>query len=81
MSKEKLLVLDDEPLILTSIEHLFDDEYDVLTTTDPETALRLVKEQDVAVILTDERMPGLSGHEFLQKVKEVSRATRVMISR
>jgi PAS domain S-box-containing protein len=80
MNKERLLVLDDEPLILTSIEDLFEDDYEVVTTTDPATALQLVQERHVAVVLTDERMPGLSGHEFLQKVKEVSKATRVMIS-
>src|SRR6266404_4635217 len=80
MTKEKLLVLDDEPLILRSIEDLFEDDYEVLTTIDPATALQFVQQQHVAVVLTDERMPGLSGHEFLQKVKELSKATRVMIS-
>lgn len=78
--REKLLVLDDEPLILTSIEGLFEDEYEVLTTTDAGTALRLVQAQEVAVVLCDERMPGLAGHELLGRVKGVSKATRVMIS-
>ena len=78
--KEKLLVLDDEPLILTSLEHLFEDDYEVFTTTDAETALALAREHDLAVILCDERMPGVSGHEFLRRVREVSRATRVMMS-
>jgi PAS domain S-box-containing protein len=78
--KEKLLVLDDELLILTSLEHLFEDDYEVFTSSDAETALSLARAHDLAVILCDERMPGLSGHEFLQRVKEVSRATRVMIS-
>lgn len=78
--KEKLLVLDDESLILSSLEHLFEDDYEVFTTTDAETALRFALEHDIAVILCDERMPGVSGHEFLQRVKEVSRATRIMMS-
>jgi PAS domain S-box-containing protein len=78
--KEKLLVLDDEQLILTSLEHLFEDDYEVFTTTDAETALRLALEHDIAVILCDERMPGMSGHEFLRRVREVSKATRVMVS-
>ena len=34
----------------------------------------------MAVILCDERMPAVSGHEFLRRVREVSRATRVMMS-
>lgn len=77
---EKLLVLDDEPLILTSLEHLFEDDYEVFTTTDAEAALQLARDHHFAVILCDERMPGMSGHEFLQRVRDVSRATRVIMS-
>ena len=32
------------------------------------------------MILCDERMPGVSGHEFLRRVREISQATRVMVS-
>ena len=78
--KEKLLVLDDESLILTSLEHLFEDDYEVFSTSDAETALGLAQEHDIAVILCDERMPGVSGHEFLRRVREISTATRVMMS-
>ena len=78
--KEKLLVLDDELLLLRSVEHLFEDDYEVFTTTDAVTALALAREHDIAVILCDERMPGLTGHEFLREVREVSKATRVMMS-
>ncbi|MDP9171558.1 MAG: response regulator [Acidobacteriota bacterium] len=63
--KEKLLVLDDELLILRSLENFFEDDYEVFTTADAETALRLAREHDIAVILCDERMPGTSGHEVL----------------
>ena len=70
--KPTLLVLDDESLILASLEHLLEDDYEVRTTTDAVSALRLVVEHDIAVILCDERMPGVSGHEFLRRVKEVS---------
>jgi PAS domain S-box-containing protein len=78
--REKLLVLDDETLILKSLESLFEDDYEVFTSSDAGTALRLARENDVAVIVCDERMPGVSGHEFLRRVREVSRSTRVMIS-
>jgi len=77
---EKLLILDDESLILRSLEHLFEDDYEVFTTSDAEAALRLAQDHDIAVVLCDERMPGVSGHEFLGRVREVSRATRVMMS-
>ncbi len=80
MSKEKLLVLDDEPRVLSSLEDLFEEDYEALTTTDFRTALRMAQELDVAVVLTDERMPEITGHEFLAQLKDVSRATRVLIS-
>ncbi len=77
---EKLLVLDDEILILKSLERLFEDDYEVFTTSDAETALREVRGRDIAVILCDERMPGMSGYEFLRRAREVSSATRIMMS-
>src|SRR2546422_5383271 len=80
MNKEKLLVLDDEPRILTSLQDLFEDDYEVLATGDAGEALRLAQEHEIVVVVTDERMPELSGHEFLERVKEVSKATRMMIS-
>jgi PAS domain S-box-containing protein len=78
--KEKLLVLDDELLILRSLESFFEDDYEVFTTSDAETAIGLAREHQIAVILCDERMPGTSGHEFLRRAREVSNATRVMMS-
>src|SRR5580704_16640745 len=78
--KPTLLVLDDESLILASLAHLFEDDYEVHTTTEAVTAIRLAVEHSIAVVLCDERMPGVSGHEFLRRVREVSKATRVMIS-
>jgi PAS domain S-box-containing protein len=78
--KEKLLILDDESLILASLKHLFEGDYKVFTASDAETALVLAQAHDIAVILCDERMPGVSGHEFLRRVREISTATRVMMS-
>src|SRR5260370_10377732 len=65
---------------MTSLQHLFEDDYEVFATSDAEKALGLAREHDIAVILSDERMPGVSGHEFLRRVREVSKATRVIMS-
>jgi PAS domain S-box-containing protein len=78
--KEQLLVLDDEALILKSLENLFEDDYEVFATSDGATALGYAREKDIAVILCDERMPGMSGHEFLRRAREVSNSTRLMMS-
>ena len=78
--REKLLILDDESLILKSLENLFEDDYEVYTASDAAEALRLAEDNDIAVILCDERMPGVPGHEFLRQVREISSAARVMMS-
>lgn len=79
-SKHRLLVVDDEPQILVAISDLFDDEFRILTATDGWEALRLLEENEVSVILSDQRMPGMSGDEFLQRARDVSEATRVLIT-
>src|ERR1700704_6269720 len=78
--KEKLLVLDDELLILKSLQELLEEDYQVYTTNDPKQALLLAGQHDIAVILCDETMPGVPGHEFLRRVRERSSAARVLMS-
>lgn len=80
MNKPTLLILDDEARILTSLEDLFEDNFEVMATSDSKAALRFVEDHDVAVVLSDERMPGLSGDEFLGKVKQLSNAVRLLMS-
>jgi two-component system, cell cycle sensor histidine kinase PleC len=75
-----VLVVDDEPQILTSICDLLEDDFVVSTAGDAETALRMLAHQEVAVVLSDQRMPGISGDQFLNKAKELSGATRVLIT-
>ena len=75
-----VLVVDDEPEILGSLQDLLEDEFVVSTATDAETALRLLGQMEVAVILSDQRMPGVSGDEFLTRAREVSGATRILIT-
>ncbi|HUS04676.1 MAG TPA: response regulator [Bryobacteraceae bacterium] len=75
-----LLVVDDEPLILQSIQDLFEDEFEVLTSGNPEEALQTMQEREISVVLSDQRMAGLTGDQFLAKAKLVSAATRLLIS-
>ena len=75
-----VLVVDDEPEILSALQDLLEDEFVVSTATDAETALRLLGQKEMAVILTDQRMPCISGDEFLTKAREFSSATRIMIT-
>jgi len=75
-----VLVVDDEPRILTSMTSLLEEDFAVLTSTNAEQALGILKEEQCAVIIADQRMPGLAGDEFLAKAKDVSQATRILIT-
>src|SRR5690348_5170809 len=79
-TKPSVLVVDDEPRILTSIQDLLEDQFAVSATTEVHTALRRLQQNNVAVILSDQRMPELGGDEFLAKAREISQATRILIT-
>ena len=78
--ENRVLVVDDEPHILHSLQDLLEDDFEVLTCTTAEDALGLLETEEVAVILSDQRMPGLTGYEFLHRARQVSQATRLLIT-
>ncbi len=78
--KLAVLVVDDEPQILTSIEDLLEDDFAVSGTTDTGAALHSLEEGDIAVVLSDQRMPGIGGDEFLRRAGEICRATRILVT-
>lgn len=67
--RPRILFVDDEHGVLSSIQRLLQDEsYDVLTAHDPMEALELLARQgEVQIIISDYRMPGMNGVEFLQQ--------------
>jgi DNA-binding NtrC family response regulator len=63
----KILIVDDEPANLRTLARLFRDEYEVLTAASGDEALALLGQHDVALLITDQRMPGMTGIELLKK--------------
>lgn len=63
----KILIVDDEPANLRTLARLFRDEYEVLTAASGDEALVLLGQHDVALLITDQRMPGMTGIELLKK--------------
>jgi DNA-binding NtrC family response regulator len=71
MKRNKLLVVDDEHLIRWSLEqNLKKQGYEVVTAGSGEDALRLVREEQPDLVLLDIQLPGISGIEVLEKIKE-----------
>ena len=75
-----ILVVDDEPFILEALIDLLEDHFRVSATTDPDEALDLLDREDVAVVLSDQRMPRMSGHELMRLVKEKANARRIIFT-
>ena len=78
--KPTVLVVDDEPQILESIQALLEDDFEVMVSTDATEAVELLKNAQIAVILADQRMPNLTGGEFLAKARQICDATRILIT-
>ena len=65
-----VLLVDDEVRSLESMRRTLDEDFRILTASDADAARALLEQQAVAVILCDQRMPGLSGVAFLKEVRE-----------
>ncbi len=68
--RHTILVVDDEPDLVQSVQGLLRREYDVLGATNGSDALGLMREHEVHIILSDQRMPGMSGVELLRRARE-----------
>jgi response regulator RpfG family c-di-GMP phosphodiesterase len=62
-----VLVVDDEPANLRLMERVLRRYYTVLTANDGQAALEILKREKISVLLTDQRMPGMTGVELLQE--------------
>ncbi len=65
------MIVDDEPANLRLLERLFRQDYKVVTAGSGEEALVLLAEHDTALLITDQRMPNMSGLELLKRTAEL----------
>ncbi|WP_066630444.1 sigma-54-dependent transcriptional regulator [Labilibacter marinus] len=77
----KILVVDDDELSRFSIEQFLAEHlsYEVITANDGESAIQVFKQNPVPVVITDMKMPGISGIKLLQVIKEMAPETEVII--
>lgn len=69
--RHRILLVDDEPMVTEALRRCLSDEpYEVLTACSAEEALELMRDTPVDLVLSDHKMPGMSGGEFLSVVKE-----------
>ena len=70
--KTRILFVDDEERILTALKTIFRSKYHVLTAANGQEALEFIKKFRIPVIVSDQRMPGMTGVELLRKSVELS---------
>ncbi len=76
-----VLFVDDEEPNLVVFEAVCGDEFPILTASSGAAGLELLKQHEVGVVLTDQRMPGMTGIELLEKVEsEYPDAIRLLIT-
>ena len=82
MSRARLLFIDDEEINRSNFQQTFADEYEILLAGSGEEALAIMaRENDLALILSDQRMQGISGAEVLARARELAPgAERIMIT-
>jgi two-component system response regulator AtoC len=70
-SSDRILVVDDEPGVLEAVRVILEEEYEVLTATTGEEALRIISKKDIDLIFLDITLPGgIDGLEVLKRIKD-----------
>jgi len=81
VKKGRLLVIDDEERILSALKSLFRDRYHVFATTDGNKALDFLRRYQMHVIISDQRMPVMTGVELLRRSREISpHSVRILLT-
>ena len=70
MKKHSLLIVDDEQENINLLKNILGDDYSLYEAMDASQALQLLKKNEIHMILTDQRMPGQTGVELLEKARE-----------
>lgn len=78
----RVLLVDDEANVLSAIKRaLMDEPYEIVTAGSGEEALRIMAAERFKVVVSDERMPGLSGADFLSRVcEQYPQTVRIMLT-
>ncbi len=79
--KPKILYVDDEKASLTGFKSVFRDNYNVFTASSAKEGYKIMKNNNISIVISDQRMPEETGVEFLQKIKvEFPETVRMMIT-
>ncbi len=81
MDKIKILIVDDDENIIKSLKRFLDtkENLEIITLTNPQKALEMIKTSKVHIVLSDIQMPEMDGLEFLRQVKKVDAMAQFIV--
>jgi len=79
MTKNRILVVDDNKNVLEGLNLLLGEKYDTFLAFDGESALEIIRNKDIDLVITDMVMPGINGLELLEKIKSLKPEITVVI--
>ena len=78
--KPRLLIIDDEPLVITMLTRILRRSYDITTTTSGVEGLRLASDEPWDAILCDVMLPEMSGPQLLERLEHEGRPAAAKVS-
>ena len=79
LARRRVLIVDDEPLVLEILSEHFEIDYDVEIALNGVDALNAIRRQRPDVVLLDVKMPGMSGIEVLKAIKQLDDSIAVIM--
>ncbi|RJQ20825.1 MAG: response regulator [Nitrospiraceae bacterium] len=79
---DSIIIVDDEPGVISALKRsLIEEPYDIHTAGSGAEALGIMRDHEMKLVISDERMPGMTGTEFLSTVKNMFPETiRIMLT-
>ncbi len=79
--RHKILLVDDEEANVRLLKRVLSDEYDTVEALSGQEGLNMLKEHDISLIITDQRMPGMTGVQLLKESLSVRpEAMRILLT-
>jgi len=79
MDKRSILIVDDEEVIRDFLSEVLDDDYNITTADDGDIAIDKIKQTKFDLVITDLKMPRVSGEEVVRFVQESSPNSKVIV--
>jgi len=71
--KEKILIIDDEKNICTSLTYALEDDYTIFSETNPDKGVEIIKNENINLVLLDLKIGNINGIDILKEIKNINK--------